>query len=121
MNLTEQLQRASNLALIQDLINVQRKKIELQPKHKEFLKTLLWPWWVWVLNMESEEVPFRQGWRGLILELIQKDGVDSHREHLDILCKHVWLNTELPEAQQAYLLKIALDLRKYLLMEGSSY
>lgn len=107
--------------MIQEIINEQGKKVELSFNHKEFLKTVLWPWWVWALNMESEEAPFRQRWRGRILELIQRDGIENHRDHLDILCRHVWLNTELPEAQQDYLLKIVTDLRKQLLLEGSSY
>jgi hypothetical protein len=121
VNLTEQLQRASDLAVVQQITTLQRKRAELSPDHREFLKGFFLSWWAWVMQQAlDKEEERRLLWRGQLTELFAEAiKTTDGKEALDKICMHLWLNTELLHKNYEYLQQIVIDLRGKLLMEAS--
>lgn len=116
MNLSEQLQNASDLAQLSDVIIRLRLKEPLVEEDRAFLKEVLWPWWYWILRQRGGSEPDPKNGRTLIFKMFDGSEAVPHKPGLDALCDHLWFNQPL-DVESA--LALAVELRTRLLMRVS--
>jgi hypothetical protein len=118
VTLIHRLQRASNLAQIQNVLRgLKYEKRALTDSERTFLKSFLWPWWQWMMGHQDQSSPFRDSdLDRVFFDIVLEDGyAKDHEEALDDLCKQIWDGEEVTEEVQPYLIELILNLRKRVL------
>lgn len=121
MHLTRVLLRASHLAMIQSVITAVRdEKRALTERERDYLKSLAWPWWQWMMNHPEDHPPHEVRDRSeAFMDFIMENGyAEANREKLDQLCSNLWEGTD-PAGE--YLLGFMIGLRHRLLSQSSSF
>lgn len=118
MSLTEQLQNASDLAVIQSIITSLRSASPaLTSEQTKFMQEMLWPWWAWTMQKTESS---RKRYDSLFFEVLTREAsfIADHRDHLTRLCEELW-GGRAPE-DTAFVLNLFLKLRTEGLMRSSS-
>lgn len=116
MNLAQQLQNASDLAQLSDVISVLRRNEALTETNRTFLKEVLWPWWYWILRQRGGSKPEPRSGRTLIFKMFDGSEAIPHKPGLDNLCDHLWGGSALDVSS---VLTLTIEIRTRLLMKSS--
>jgi len=108
--------------MIQNVITAVRdEKRALTEREREYLKSLMWPWWQWMMNHPDQGAPHEVRERSeVFMDFITENRyAEENREKIDALCTHLWEGTE--PTDRDYLLGFMIALRHRLLSQSSSF
>jgi len=119
VNLTQRLQNASDLGVLQSIItNMRSPEPTLSSDQAAFMQGVLWPWWSWMMR--------RCDGRGRLdspfLDIMTKeaDFIQANRDRLNRLCEALWGEGVTSPEDKQLVLELVLKLRSECLMRSSS-
>jgi hypothetical protein len=118
LHLQEQIQRASDLAQLTEIIGRIRDSKELTEQDRDFLKVMMWPWWKWILQERGNPGPRPEDSRrdSPLIEMISEGNYSTeNRQKLDDLCDALWLDAEVTAELRLFVSTLSSKLRHRLL------